>query len=163
MKSDLDSLMKERNLDALMILGNAEHNPPMYYLTGGGHVSKAVLIKKVGQPAVFYVNAMERDEAEKSGLKVVPVRQGAMAELSQRPKEIFAEHDLLSGRVGVYGETNVSMALHIENRIKDELPDIELIGEDQADSLFMYAMEAKDESEAARIRRMGKVTTDVVD
>jgi Xaa-Pro aminopeptidase len=163
MKSDIDTLMKERNLDALMILGNAEHNPPMYYLTGGGHVSKAVLIKKVGQPAVLYVNAMERDEAEKSGLKVVPTRLGAMAELSQRPKEIFGEHDLLSGRVGVYGETNVSMALHIENRIKDELPEIKLIGEDQSDTLFMYAMEAKDEWEAARIRRMGQVTTTVVD
>ena len=163
MKSDIDTLMKERNLDALMILGNAEHNPPMYYLTGGGHVSKAVLIKRLGKPAVLYVNAMERDEAEKSGLKVVPMRQAAMTELSQKPKEIFGEHDLLSGRVGVYGETNVSMALHIENRIKDELPDIELIGEDQGDSLFMYAMEAKDESEAARIRKMGKVTTIVVD
>jgi|SRR5688572_2220203 len=162
MKSDIDTLMKERNLDALMILGNAEHNPPMYYLTGGGHVSKAVLIKKRGQPAVLYVNAMERDEAEKSGLKVVPMRQGAMTELSQKPKEIFGEHDLLSGRVGVYGETNVSMALHIESRIKDELPEIELVGEDQDDSLFMYAMEAKDEAEVARIRRMGKVTTEVV-
>ena len=162
MKSDIDALMKERNLDSVMILGNAEHNPPMYYLTGGGHVSKAVLIKKRGQPAVLYVNAMERDEAEKSGLKVVPLRLGAMAELSQRPKEIFGEHELLSGRVGVYGETNVSMALHIENRIKDELPEIELVGEDQDDSLFMYAMEAKDESEVSRIRQMGQVTTEVV-
>ena len=162
MKSDIDALMKERNLDALLVLGNAEHNPPMYYLTGGGHVSKAVLIKKLGQPAVLYVNAMERDEAEKSGLKVVPLRLGAMAELSERPKEIFGEHDLLAGRVGVYGETNVSMVLHIESKIKDELPDIELVGEDHDDSLFMYAMEAKDESEVSRIRRMGKVTTEVV-
>ena len=162
MKSDIDALMKERNLDALMILGNAEHNPPMYYLTGGGHVSKAVLIKKQGEPPVLYVNAMERDEAEKSGLKVIPMRQGAMTELSQRPKDIFGEHELLSGRVGVYGETNVGMVLHIQSRIKDELPDIELVGENQDDSLFMYAMEAKDEAEVSRIRQMGKVTTEVV-
>jgi len=34
MKSDLDSLMKARNLDALVVFGNAEHNPPMRYMTG---------------------------------------------------------------------------------------------------------------------------------
>ena len=39
MKSDLDSLMQAKNLDALLVIGNADHNPPMYYLTGGGHIS----------------------------------------------------------------------------------------------------------------------------
>jgi len=29
MKSDLDALMQARNLDALLVLGSAEHNPPM--------------------------------------------------------------------------------------------------------------------------------------
>jgi hypothetical protein len=48
MKYDIDALMSGRNLDAIMVLGNAENNPPMYYLTGGGHVSAATLIKKLG-------------------------------------------------------------------------------------------------------------------
>ena len=46
MKSDLDALMEEKKLDAIMVFGNAEYNPPMYYLTGGGQVSSAILIKK---------------------------------------------------------------------------------------------------------------------
>ena len=29
MKSDLDTLMQARNLEAFGIFGNAEHNPPM--------------------------------------------------------------------------------------------------------------------------------------
>ena len=41
MKSDLDALMQARNLDALLVFGDAEHNPPMYYFVGGGHVSVA--------------------------------------------------------------------------------------------------------------------------
>ena len=49
MKSDLDALMQARNLDAFLILGDAEHNPPMYYFVGGGHVSGALLIKKVAR------------------------------------------------------------------------------------------------------------------
>lgn len=162
MKSDLDALMQARNFDALLVLGNAEHNPPMYYFTGGGHVSKAVLIKKKNEPAVLYCNAMEREEAERSGLKVIPLRNGAMEELAMRPKEFFAEQGLTSGRVGVYGHTNVSMALYIFSKIKEALPEIELIGEDQDNTIFMYAMESKDETEVARIRRMGQVTTEVV-
>ena len=70
MKTDIDTLMGEKNLDALLVLGNAENNPPMYYLTGGGHVSDATLIRKRSEAAVLYCNDMEREEAAKSGLNV---------------------------------------------------------------------------------------------
>ncbi len=69
MKSELDALMQAKDMDAILIFGNAEHNPPMYYLTGGGHVSHATVIKKRGEDAVYFYNDMERDEAAKSGLK----------------------------------------------------------------------------------------------
>ncbi len=67
MKSDLDALMQTRNLDALVVLGSAEHNPPMYYFVGGGHVSDALLVKKCGEEPVLFYNDMERGEAAKSG------------------------------------------------------------------------------------------------
>ena len=54
MKSDLDAIMQSRNLDAFVVFGNAENNPPMYYLTGGGHVSHATVIKKRGEEAVYF-------------------------------------------------------------------------------------------------------------
>ena len=162
MKSDLDALMQARNLDAIIVLGNAENNPPMYYLTGGGHVSKAVLFKKRNEPAVLYCNAMEREEAERSGLKIIPLRRGAMEEFSERPKDFFLEQDIASGRVGVYGQINISMGLYIIEQIKKVLPGIDLIGENHDDTIFMYAMETKDAGEVARIRRMGRVTTEVV-
>ena len=72
MKSDLDARMQTNNLDAIIVIGNATHNPPMYYLTGGGHISGATLIKKRGSDPVLYCNDMERGEAAKSGLKVIP-------------------------------------------------------------------------------------------
>lgn len=162
MKSDLDALMQARNLDALLVLGNAEHNPPMYYFTGGGHVSKAVLLKKRGEPPVLYCNAMEREEAAKSGLTVIPLREGAMEKLGKAPAEIFAEQGLTAGRVGVYGQANVSMALYIFEKARAALPALEWVGEEQDDTIFLRAMETKDEAEAARIRKMGRVTTEVV-
>ena len=69
MKSDIDALMQARNMDALLILGSAEHNPPMYYLTGGGHISSALLLKKRGEAPTLFYNDMERDEAARTGLR----------------------------------------------------------------------------------------------
>jgi len=162
MKSDLDNLMQERNLDAIMVLGNAEHNPPMYYLTGGGHVRDALLLKKRGEQAVIYCNAMEREEAEKSGLVVMPTRLGAIDELLKNSIGIFEERRLLAGRVGVYGTFDVGTTMRLMDTLKNALPDVEFMSELKDESIFMYAMETKDEGEVARIRRMGKVTTEVV-
>ena len=46
MKTDLDSLMSANDLDAILITGPGQHNPAMVYMTGGGHITDASLIKK---------------------------------------------------------------------------------------------------------------------
>ncbi len=46
MKSDLDRLMKERNLGAFMVLGDSGNNPAMNYLTGGIHLEHAIVLKR---------------------------------------------------------------------------------------------------------------------
>ena len=40
MKNNIHNLMKENNIDAILITGAGQHNPPMVYLTGGGHFNK---------------------------------------------------------------------------------------------------------------------------
>ena len=162
MKSDIDALMKERNLDALMILGDAENNPPMYYLTGGGHVHGAVLFKKRGEPAVLYCNAMEREEAAKSGLRIVPTRRSVFEELAGNAGSIMKEQGLTSGRVALYGTLGVGSTIVLINILKAAAADVEFIGEGKNDSLILYAMETKDDMEVERIRNMGAITTAVV-
>jgi Xaa-Pro aminopeptidase len=162
MKSDLDALMKAKNLDAILVLGDAEHNPPMAYLVGGGHVSHAVLIKKRNQEPVLFCNAMEREEAAKSGLKIVPVRRAPITEFIDAPEELFGPHGITSGRVGVYGKTDLSEALLLLDLLRTAFPEVVFLGESSAESIFMRAMETKDEDEVARIRRMGEITTEVV-
>jgi len=49
MKSDLDQLMQELDLDVILVTGPAQHNPAMVYLTGGAHLTNADLIKKTGR------------------------------------------------------------------------------------------------------------------
>lgn len=162
MKSDLDILMKDRNLDAILVLGDAEHNPSMTYLVGGGHVSHAVLIKKRDEEPLLFCNAMEREEAAKSGLKTVPLRLSPITEFIDKHTELFRSYGVLSGRVGVYGKTDLSQALLLLDRLRNAFPDVTFLGEASGDSIISRAMETKDENEVTRIRKMGKVTVEVV-
>jgi Xaa-Pro aminopeptidase len=174
MKSDLDALMQARNLDALLIFGDAENNPAMYYFVGGGHVSGALLIKKAGKEPVLFYNDMERDEAAKSGLKTVSFSEFPLADFeaqangdrllahSLRYKKILEEYGLSGGRVSVYGRVEFSLLFGILRKLMQLMPEIEFIGEGQNDSTILRAMETKDDVEVARIRQMGAVTTTVV-
>ena len=174
MKSDLDAIMQSRDMDAFIVFGNAENNPPMYYLTGGGHVSHATIIKKRGEEPVYFYNDMERDEAAKSGLKTVPFSKYDLGELlkkaagnallasAMRYQQMFEELNLTSGRVGVYGHYDVGVVFGTLNHLQKLMPGIEFIGDAREDSIFLHAMETKDEKEVERIRKMGKVTTSVV-
>lgn len=162
MKSDLDNLMQAGNLNALLVLGDAEHNPPMTYLVGGGHVSHAVLIKRRYEAPVLFCNAMEREEAAKSGLKIIPVRRAPTTEFIDNHVELFGAHGVSAGRVGVYGKTDLSEALLLLDLLRTAFPNVTFLGESPAESIFMRAMETKDANEVDRIRRMGKITTEVV-
>jgi Xaa-Pro aminopeptidase len=174
MKSDLDALMQARNLDALLIFGDAEHNPPMYYFVGGGHVSGALLIKKVATEPVLFYNDMERDEAARSGLKKVSFSEFPVSEFEAqangdrmlanalRFKKILEEYGLSGGRVAVYGKVEFSMLFGIMTKMIQLMPEVEFIGEGPGDSTLLRAMETKDDVEVARIRQMGAVTTVVV-
>ena len=72
MKSELDSLMQQRNLDALLVSGGTHENPCMYYLANGAKVGASTLaIKQRSHAPVLIVVGMERDEAAKSGLQVI--------------------------------------------------------------------------------------------
>jgi Xaa-Pro aminopeptidase len=173
MKSDLDALMQSKNLNALLVLGNAEHNPPMYYFTSGGHVSGAALVKKRGEAPILFYNDMERDEAAKTGLQTRSFSGYPWEEYFKqadgdmnltgalRLQRILADLGV-TGRVGVYGHMEISGILAMMPHLQRVAPDIELIGENGMESIFSRAMETKEETEVERIRAMGRITTEVV-
>jgi Xaa-Pro aminopeptidase len=174
MKSDLDVLMKARQLDAILIFGDAEHNPPMYYFVGGGHVSGALLIKKVGKEPILFYNDMERDEAAKSGVKTVSFSEFPTSDfleqangdkqlaMALRFKNILSEYGLSGGRIAVFGKVEFSQLFGLMTHLVRLMPEVEFIGEPGSESTLLRAMETKDEVEVARIRQMGAVTTTVV-
>jgi Xaa-Pro aminopeptidase len=172
MKSDLDKLMEERQLDAILITGPAQHNPPMYYLTGGGHLTQGDLIKKRGEKPVLFYNPMERDEAAKSGLltknladynynEFLKQTSSSAQATALRYRQMLEELGLTSGRMAIFGKSDAGSAYAVFSALQDALPDLHLLT-DLDDSVLPHAMATKDEDEVERIRRMGKITTEVV-
>jgi len=174
MKTDLDQLMQEHELDAILITGPAQHNPAMYYLTGGGHMTRADLIKPRGAESVLYFNPMERDEAAATGLRTKNLVDYNLPSLLQqtggdfakaqalRYQHMLSDQGLTSGRVSVYGKSEVGAMYAVLAALQAFMPDIEVVGEDARNSLMLSAMATKDKAEIERIRQMGEVTTAVV-
>ena len=116
MKSDLNRLMKKHDLDVILVTGPGQHNPAMYYLTGGGHMTSAELIKVIDQDPVLYYNPMERDEAAATGLKTKNLalfNQKQLLEEAQGDavrsqaviyRKMLTELDITSGRMAIYGK-----------------------------------------------------------
>jgi Xaa-Pro aminopeptidase len=173
MKSDLDSLMQANDLDAILVTGPGQHNPSMVYLMGGGHLTNADLIKKHGQEAVLFYNPMERDEAGRTGLKTKNLADYKLHELlketggdmiratARRYKLMLTELGITTGRVALYGRSEVGTSFAVFSTLQEELPGLSLIGETN-NSVLMQAMGTKDSTEVERIRHMGEITTAVV-
>ncbi|TET85891.1 MAG: aminopeptidase P family protein [Anaerolineales bacterium] len=173
MKSDIDRLMKDANLDGLLVIGPAGHNPYMTYFTGLVHVTRGYLLKKRDHSPVLFHGSMERDEAASTGLQIKnlddydplklleeaggdPIQASAM--LLQR---IFKEFDV-RGRVGLYGKTEIGPHYATLRLVGEALPDVELVGEASSRSVLTRARTTKDEDEVARIRKVGEITSTVV-
>jgi Xaa-Pro aminopeptidase len=173
MKSDLDSMMQARGLDALLVVGAATHNPPMVYLTGGANLMFADLLKKRGADPVLYHYSMERGEAALTGLATQSYDRFPMPELLEqthgdvieayalRYQKILAAAGIQSGRLAITGHLEVGLAFPVFQALMRRLPGLELVGEGDVSTL-LQAMATKDDSEVQRIRRMGQISTQVI-
>jgi Xaa-Pro aminopeptidase len=173
MRTDIDRLMKLNHLDALVVLGAAEHNPTMVYLTGNAHISQAELIIKAGCTPEIFVGSMEREEAAKSGYKVRTYSNYLMSDFLKesngdkllagalRLKKMFSDAGVEKGKVALYGKVEIGEKFTLYNKLQKIAPEIEFISL-IPDPIFMPARMTKDASELDRIRHMGKVTTAVV-
>jgi len=173
MKTDLDDLMQSKDLDAILITGPGQHNPAMYYLTGGVHITSADLIKKRGEQPVLFFSPMERDEAAKTGLALKSLGDYRLGELLKQSKgdftqanillyqKMLADMDIHSGRMAVYGNMDAGKSYTLFSGLQNALPELEFVGE-MGETILLQAMATKDPAEVERMRRMGKITTEAV-
>lgn len=173
MKSDLPALMKARNLDALLVLGDALHNSAMTYFTGVAHVTEAALVVKRGQDPLLFYHNMERDEAASTGLKTRSITDYNYADIYEKSgKEsvrtmsrlfqlMLKDAGLDSGRVAVYGQRDAGETFGLLSGLQELMPNIEFVGE-YGDSVLLQARATKDPAEIERLRRIQQQTVEVV-
>ena len=175
MKNDIDRLMEEQNIDALWITGGLQNNPDMVYFTGIQHVNKADLFKIYERdPILYYVVKMEREEAARSGLEThsyfseKPLKEylqknkgNLSASIAVRMKEVIEDMGLASSRVAISGMIDMSYAYTLIEQLKVFLPEIEFVSL-LKDGVIARARMTKSSTEVEHIRKMGKITTEVV-
>ena len=70
MLSDLDSLLRERAIDAVIVPMHEAMHPSFRWLARGAKVTRGYAVKRVGSDPVLVTYPMERDEAMATGLDV---------------------------------------------------------------------------------------------
>ncbi|MEM7530665.1 MAG: Xaa-Pro peptidase family protein [Chloroflexota bacterium] len=177
MKSDLDQLMEQQGLDALMVIGDSSGNSIMKYLTRSIHLEDALVVKRRGGPLTLVHGSMERDSAAKTGLELVD------RDKNYNRYELLKKHegDFLSmrvdylcqvirdqglqGRLGIYGMLDAGEAFVTFNRVQKEMAvgdtPVELVGE-CGDTLFSLARETKDNHEIEVLKEAARLTGKVV-
>ncbi len=170
MKQDLDRFLVEAELDGLVVVGPARHNPNMAYFTGPVHVGYGILVKARGAPPVLYCNDMERDEAERAGLAFSLLDWRKLAEQSGGDEleipaagmeQILRDHGLV-GRIQVAGRSESGEIVETVRRLKRQIPDLEVVALSAAASPLARARATKNPDELERVRRIGQITTEVV-
>jgi len=173
MKNDLDTMMIQQGLAGILVLGNGFHNPPMVYLTGGGHFSAAILAKKAGAAPLMCVNPMEREEADKSGFEICTFNDfnyfGVLKELNgdqelaeaKMIQMTLEKAGILEGKVALMGIVELGGIWKVLHHLQVAMPKVELISTGDQ-SVLSKARIIKDAIEMERIIQMGKVTAKVV-
>ncbi|MBC8162327.1 MAG: aminopeptidase P family protein [Roseiflexaceae bacterium] len=173
MRSDLDHLMGERNIDVLVIEGPdgmGSANPAFNYFVKGEHLV-GLVVKKRGEPAILIHSPWEQVQAEKTGMVLVSRDRWSIREIEQDfpdPFDATVEHrrrmlaDLgVSGRVGLYGTVPIGPFFALWMALAQKIPGLELVAEPQKD-VISQARLTKSSDEIELMRDVGRRTCVVV-
>jgi Xaa-Pro aminopeptidase len=173
MKQDLDRLMAERNIDALMIEGPdglGSVNSAFNYFVGGAQLP-GLVIKKRGEPAILIHSAWEQHQAESTGLELMLNTRWNLREImATKPSALEATIEYrrqmltdlgVRGRIAVYGTVEAGRSYALLRGLEHAMPEIEIVAEFDK-NLISQARLTKDPDEVARMRDVGLKTCEVV-
>lgn len=172
MKSDIDGLMKARELDALFIAGGEGYSEVRDYMTNGADVTGGFVIKKMGADPMLFVSGMETEEAKKSGYAVKGWNELGFYDL-------YKDHDpdtaqiifwgkclksagVESGKIGIYGRGDINSYVELVALANEHYDNYSFVGE-TGRTLFDEAFLTKDDAEIERIKSVAERTNQVVE
>lgn len=173
MKADLDRLMQERDLAALVIVKDENYSPPLDYLVGNVHITGGMAMKKYGDAPVLFANPMEVEEAATTGAKVLSLNDMGWhdmlkeAEGNHTKAEVMLWSKCLShlgveaGKVGIYGVYHTNIIMELTKLLQAAYPQYEFVGE-MGTTLFDEAAITKDADEITRIKSVAARTSEVL-
>jgi len=162
MKRDLDRLMKENGVNAIIAVGSANNDPIMYYFLNGVNVS-GWYIKKYKYPAYIIHSSIEREEAIKTGLKRIIFDEYNVRKIYNKYKDRLKANAILikailddfkiKGRIAVYGNSPLSVGYNMLKQLKRVNKKIEILYEPEK-NMIMRARMTKSEEEVNRIKKV---------
>jgi Xaa-Pro aminopeptidase len=173
MKSDLDHLMRARDLQAIIVTGDAHDNTPRSYLSNGAHITGGYVLKVTGRDPVLIVNGMETEEAAKSGLQVLSYSDLGYAQMMIAANgsetqagialwgEMLRRFDVPPGKVGIYGVGSLHTQIEFTRLLSAAFPEYQFVGETGM-TLFDEAYVTKDAAELTVIRSVALRTNEVM-
>ena len=166
MKRDIDQLMRERGLNAAVILQGEHQSPTFRYLTGPRTHLKGMVVLRPGAKPFLVHHMMERDSAAATGFELgdygslgwmkILEQEGTQVKATARLMDTVLKKLDIGGRVLVDGVVQIGWYYHILNRLHEIRPDIEL-AEDGELGLFELARSTKDPDEVNTVRAVASV------
>lgn len=161
MLSDLDSLMAQREIGALVVPMHEAMHASFRWLARGAQVTRGYAIKKLAADPVLFTYGMERGEAEKSGLPVVLVTDKRAETLSLAYAQLYDEMlGDVDGSIAFFGNVPVQLYLGVIEELERRGRKIH---RSNGEDLIQLARKRKDEREIALIADVGERTEQVVD
>ena len=169
MKADLDRLMADRGLQAVVVVGDELYSAERDYLSNGARVTGGLVIKVRDAAPVMFVSPMEIEEAAASGLEAIDWQELGQAQLLQELdgdreriqarlwQRALQRVDVPPGRVGIYGAAAAQKLVALLPELQD-LDGYEFCGE-RGLTLFDEASMTRDGGEMLRIRRVADGTS----
>lgn len=162
MKKDIDRIMKKMKIHALYAEGKAGCDTTMYYLLNGTNIL-GHYIKKRGKPAYVVHYPIEREEAVKTGLRLINSSNYNLRKIFEKYRDrtkaqaFFVRTILddlkIKGTVAFYGTAQLGRGYHYLRQLLKCDKKIKIhysAGKD----LIARARETKDKEEIARIKKV---------
>lgn len=173
MKSELNQLMRERNLAALVIMASHHYSAVLDYLVGNVRITGGMAWKKCDDAPLLIVNGMEIEEARASGLTCYTYSDFEFYDLlAQHNNDLMQATVALwgvilerlaipTGKIGIYGVGEHHHLLALTDLLRQTYPAYQFVGESGM-TIFDQAGLTKSIDELARIRSVAERTNAVM-
>ena len=170
MLSNLDSLMRERSIEALVVPMHEAMHPSFRWLARGAKVTRGYAVKLLDREPVLITYPMEREEAAASGLTVRLINEfdhERIFRTAANPSEAYAEFFTIAlreigarGSVAFFGNVPVQLYVALVDSMERRGWRVH---RSNGEDLIQLARKRKDNWEIDAIRSVGERTEQVVD